>query len=159
MSSGGEAQWSPFVEAVDQQKFTVVTFSYLQDDYASAAQETNIVLQRLRESGYKRVVCIGASLGVTSCASIAQEPEMIGIVLIAGPNNAGSLDKTYPKLFIAGGNDQWAIATQKAYDLADEPKTLVLFPGNGVHGTGLFYSPDRDKFLKLLVDFVNSAAQ
>jgi hypothetical protein len=157
MSSGGEAQWNPFVEAVDQQKFTVVTFNYLQANYVGAAQETNIVLKRLRESGYKRVVCIGASLGVTSCASIAREPEMVGIVLVAGPNNGGSLEATYPKLFIAGGDDRWAVDTQKAYDLADDPKTLVLFPGNGAHGAGLFYSADSDEFLKLLIDFVNSA--
>jgi hypothetical protein len=156
MTEGGQRQWDPFIQAVDQQKFTVVTFDYLQADYVGAFLETNIVLKRLSETGYKRVICIGASLGVTSCASIAGQPEIIGMVLIAGPNNAGSLAKTaYPKLFIAGASDEWAASTQAVYEQAGEPKDLVLFPDNSAHGTQLFYSQDRDKFLKLLIDFVD----
>jgi hypothetical protein len=156
MTEGGQVQWDPFVQAVDKQKFTVITFDYLQADYAGAFLETNIVLKRLSEIGYKRVVCIGASLGVTSCGSIADQPEMIGLVLIAGPNNGGSLANiTYPKLFIAGALDEWAASTKAIYEKASEPKELVLFPDNGIHGTQLFYSSDREVFLKLLIDFVN----
>src|SRR5688572_2905082 len=140
MGSGGETQWDPFVDAVDKQKFTVVTFLRLSYDLAGIVEETNIILQQLRDSGYRRVVCIGASLGVTTCGSIAEQPEMIGIVLIAGPNDAGSLENiTYPKLFIAGATDRFAADTQKIYDQAGEPKELVLFPKDGLHGTDLFY--------------------
>jgi hypothetical protein len=159
MGSGGEVQWDPFVEAVDKQKFTTVTFNYLQTDYSGAAQETKIVLKKLKESGYKHVICIGASLGVTSCASIAREPEILGLVLIAGPNYGGSLAKvTYPKLFIAGALDRWARDTQVVYDQASEPKRLVLFEENSTHGSSLFYSEDRDQFLTLIIDFVNGLA-
>lgn len=159
MTTGGEVQWDPFVEAVDKQNFMTVTFNYLQADFSGAAQDTRIVLKKLREAGYKRVICIGASLGVTSCTSIGREPEIVGLVLVAGPNNGGSLAKvTYPKLFIAGALDQWARDTQVAYDKAAEPKTLVLFEGNSAHGASLFYSNDREEFLTLLIDFVNSLA-
>lgn len=159
MTTGGEVQWDPFVEAVDKQNFMTVTFNYLQADFSGASQETRIVLRKLREAGYKRVICIGASLGVTSCTSLAGEPEIVGLVLVAGPNNGGSLAKvTYPKLFIAGALDQWARDTQVIYDKAAEPKTLVLFEGNSAHGASLFYSNDREEFLTLLIDFVNSLA-
>jgi len=159
MSQGGESQWTPFVDAIDRQKFTVVTFNYLQqypDDYAGVAQGTNLVLETLRKFGYKRVICIGASLGVTACSAIARAPEMVGIVMIAGPNNGSKLDAAYPKLFLAGELDEWAVATKRDYDKADEPKTLTLYPETGIHGTDLFYSPVKDQFLKALVDFVNN---
>lgn len=155
MTTGGEAQWDSFVEAFDREKFSVLTFGYLQADFPGAYQETNIVLKRLRASGYQRVICIGASLGVTACASIARQPELIGIVLVAGPNNGGSLaEVTYPKLFVAGALDQWARDTQLIHDQAADPKTLVLYPDNAAHGADLFYSPDRDAFLALLLEFV-----
>ena len=159
MSSGGESQWSPFVDAVDKQNFTVITFNYTQADAASAAQDTKTILKKLRESGYKRVICIGASLGVGSCSSIASEPEMVGLVLIAGPTVGNGISNvTYPKLFIAGALDRWAASAQFGYEQAAEPKELVLFEENNTHGTSLFTSKDRDEFLSLLVDFVNGLA-
>jgi len=159
MTSGGERQWDPFVEAVDRQNFSTITFSYLQADYPGASQEIRIILEKLRESGYERVICIGASLGVTACGSIAREPEIVGLVLIAGPNFGGSLAKMqYPKLFIAGALDTWAKDTQAVYEQAAEPKRLVLFEGNSAHGTNLFFSGDREQFLSLLIDFVNDLA-
>jgi hypothetical protein len=155
MSYGGEAQWDPFVKTVDKQKFTVITFSYLQPDYIGASQEIAIVMTQLRNVGYQRVVCIGASLGVTACGSVAHEPEMIGLVMIAGPNQGGSLlDIAYHKLFIAAENDPWAKATQLDYDNAAEPRQLVIYPDTGLHGTDLFNSSFRDQFLQALLDFV-----
>jgi len=156
MSVGDETQWSPFVAAVDKQNFTTVTFNYRSANGAS--RDTGLVLQKLRESGYQRIICIGASLGVKSCGSIAHEPEIVGIVLIAGSLNRKLEDVTYPKLFIAGALDQTAFNTQMNYDQAAEPKKLVLFEENSIHGTGLFSSKDRDQFLTLLIDFVNSLA-
>jgi hypothetical protein len=154
MSVGDETQWSPFVAAVDKQNFTAVTFNYRSS--AGAEQDTIVVLQKLRESGYKRIICMGASLGVRSCGSIAYEPGIVGIALIAGSLNHKLSDVTYPKLFIAGALDRAAFNTQMNYDQAAEPKKLILFEGNSIHGTNLFSSKDRDQFLTLLIDFVNS---
>jgi len=156
MSVGDESQWSPFVAAVDKQKFTTVTFNY--QSVSKAEQDTGIVLQKLRESGYKRMICIGASLGVRSCGSIAHEPEIIGVVLISGALNHKLADVIYPKLFIAGALDTDAFYTQMNYDQASEPKKLVLFEDNNIHGTRLFSSKDGEQFLTLLADFVNGLA-
>lgn len=157
MGYGGQSQWDPFVNAVDKQQFTVITFSYLHaDDYVSAVQDTEAVLAKLKEIGYKRFICMGASLGVTACSGIAHAPEMIGIVMISGPNNGLSLDTSYPKLFIASEKDEWAVDTKSDYYQADEPKTLVIFPRAGSHGTDIFTSPSGDQFLNDLLDFVNN---
>lgn len=160
MSYGGESQWDPFVKAIDKEKFTAVTFNYLMlvaDDYASAEQETEIILDTLKSAGYKRAICIGASLGVSACGYIAHDPTMVGIATIAGPNNGGLLtDITYPKLFIAGQLDQWSSPIKSDYKKAIEPKTLIIYPDTAQHGTDLFYSPVGDEFLKALLDFVNN---
>ena len=158
MSYGTEEQWGPFVEAFDKDKFTVVTFNYVlraTNDYFSAEIEAKTILDTLKGFGYKRVICMGASLGVSPCGYISHAPEMVGIVMIAGPNNGGTSDTTYPKLFIAGKLDQWSAPTESEYNRADDPKTLVLYPDIAAHGTDLFGSMVKEQFLKDLLDFVN----
>ena len=159
MAYGNATQWRPFIDAFDRDRFTVITFNYFQRaqaDYAAAEQEVQIIFNTLKSHGFKRVICIGASMGLSACASIAQAPEMIGIVLISGPNNGGSLDTQYPKLFISGKLDQWSSTTESLYNSAPEPKKLILYPDIASHGADLFYSPIGDQFLKSLLDFVNS---
>jgi hypothetical protein len=159
MYYGDATQWKPFVDAFDRDKFTAITFNYyqmVQADYTAGEQEVQIILDTLTSHGFKRVICMGASMGLSACASIAQAPEMVGIVLISGPNNGGSLDTKYPKLFISGKVDQWAATTQSLYDHAPEPKKLIIYPDIASHGTALFYAPVGDQFLKSLLDFVNA---
>ena len=158
VSYGTDEQWDPFVKAFDQDKFTVVTYNYVlraTNDYFSAEIEAKTILDTLKGFGYKRAICMGASLGVSACGFIAHAPEMVGIVMIAGPNNGGTSDTAYPKLFIAGKLDQWASPTESEYNRADEPKTLILYTDIAAHGTDLFGSMVKDQFLKDLLDFVN----
>ncbi len=155
MAYEDETQWDPFVQALDKGKFTIITFKYLRDDYADATQDTGIVLSLLRQVGYKRVICIGASLGVTACGSIVLQPEMAGVVMIAGPNYAQPVKTSYPKLFIAAADDPWSTTTENAYNASTEPRKLVLYPDSSAHGTGMFYSDIKDQFLQTLLDFVN----
>jgi hypothetical protein len=156
MSTGGEAQWAPFVQAADKKKFTLITFNYLQPDYSGAPQAVLTILAKLREVGYKRVICMGASLGVSACGAIIGEPEMVGLVMIAGPSLTGVITNTYPKLFIAAEGDTWSKDTSADYKAAAEPKQLVLYKDTSMHGTTLFYSQYRDQIVKTLVDFVNA---
>jgi pimeloyl-ACP methyl ester carboxylesterase len=157
MSIGGQKQWDPFVAAVDKEKFTTVTFDYR--NINDVNQDMDLVLNRLREAGFERVICIGASLGTRACSSIALEPEIVGLVLIAGSvHHASVAEATYPKLFISGALDRWAFDIQKGHEQAAEPKTLMLFENNRAHGTDLFRSEDTEQFLTLLTDFVNGLA-
>jgi len=157
MSVGGEQQWDPFVAAVDEQKFTTVTFNYR--DIDDAGQDIDLVLGWLKEAGFARVICIGASLGTRACNDLAREPEIAGIVLIAGSvHHASMAEATYPKLFISGGLDVWAFEIEMGYEQAAEPKELVLFEDNRAHGTDLFTSKDSEAFLNVLIDFVNGLA-
>jgi hypothetical protein len=157
MIISGEKQWDPFVAAVDKQKFTTVTFDYR--NINDVGQDMDLILGWLKEAGFTRVVCIGASLGTRACSNIALEPETVGMVLIAGSvHHASVAEATYPKLFISGALDRWAFDIQMGYEQAAEPKELVLFEENRAHGTDLFSSKDGEQFLTLLIDFVNSLA-
>ena len=158
MSIGGDTQWWPPVEAFDKDKFTVVSFNYTRratDDYWSAEIEVKTILETLKGFGYKRFICMGASLGVSACGYIAHAPEMVGMVMIAGPNYGGTSDTAYPKLFLGGALDQWSSPTETEYNRADEPKTLIIYPDVAAHGTDLFGSMVGDQFLKDLLDFIN----
>lgn len=157
MSIGGEKQWDPFVAAVDQQKFTTVTFNYR--DINDVGPDLDLILGRLKEEGFTRLICIGASLGTTACNNIAREPEIVGLVLIAGSvHHASVAEAMYPKLFISGALDVWAFDIQTGYEQAGEPKELVLYDDNRAHGTDLFSSKDAEAFLTVLIDFVNNLA-
>lgn len=157
MSIGGEKQWDPLVAAVDKQKFTTLTFNY--PNIEAVDQAMDLVLGRLREQGFEGVICIGASLGTRACSSIAREPEIVGLVLIAGSvHHASVAEAAYPKLFISGALDRWAFDIQTGYEQAAEPRKLILFEDNRAHGTDLFRSEDGGQLLTLLIDFVNSRA-
>ena len=158
MSIGGEKQWNPFVAAVDKRKFTTITFNYR--DIDNVGPDMELLLGWLNEEGFTRLICIGASLGTRACSSIALEPEIAGIVLIAGSvHHASVAEAAYPKLFISGALDRWAFDIQTGYEKATEPKELVLFEENRAHGTDLFSSKDGDAFLTLLIDFVNTKVE
>ena len=154
MSIGGAKQWDPLVAVVDQQKFTTITFDYR--NINDVDPDMDLVYDWLKEQGFTHVICIGASLGTRACNHIALEPEIVGLVLIAGAvHHATVAEATYPKLFIAGALDRWAFDIRNGYTQAAEPKKLVLFENSRVHGTDLFRSQDSEQFLTLLVDFVN----
>jgi hypothetical protein len=156
MTSGGEQQWNPFVAAVDKQMFTTVTFNYRSVNNVGA--DIQRILSWLKEQGFERVICIGASLGSQACGLIAREPELVGTVLISGPVNINVAEITYPKLLIASTRDSFSIDIKAGYDRAAEPKELLLFEDNSAHGTDIFSSDDGDAFLTRLIDFVNGLA-
>jgi hypothetical protein len=118
-----------------------------------------VILDWLKKEGFTRLICIGASLGTRACNHIALQPEMAGMVLVAGAvHHATVAGAMYPKLFIAGELDRWAFDIKNGYEKASEPKTLVLFKDNSIHGTDLFHSKDDEQFLALLIDFVSGLA-
>jgi len=157
MSIGGEKQWNPFVAVVDKHRFTTITFDYR--NINDVNPDMDLVHNWFKRVGFTRVICIGASLGTRACSHIALEPEIVGMVLIAGSvHHATVAEATYPKLFIAGALDRWAFDIKNGYQTASEPKTLVLFENNRVHGTDLFHSKDSEQFLTMLINFVNGVA-
>ena len=98
----------------------------------------------------------------------ADIPELAGIVVIDSPREAPNFKVSdrqivsigAPKLFVGSRNDRTVAyaETVALYQLAVAPKTLQTYEGSA-HGSDLLKSPDREHFVKLLLDFVGGALQ
>lgn len=155
MSIGDESQWAPLYETLDKDKYLIITYPWLYN--AAVIDETEVLLEQLRSAGFERVICIGASLGASACGWLADQPEMIGLVFIAGPAKHKLDTIDVPKLFIAGESDRFARNAKLDYKQASEPKELVLYP-TSKHGTNLFGSEYGEQFLTVLLNFIEDAA-
>ena len=122
----------------------------------------------LRERGYRRIVCAGASLGARACISAALFEEMAGLVFLAGPDPGIVDGRQYPqdlvspdmpKLFVVAEYDPYAVArtaVPSLYEISPEPRDLRTFPGTA-HGTDLFSTEYGTEFRDLLADFLLEA--
>lgn len=117
----------------------------------------------LKEKGYEKIVCMGASMGGTACLMLAMEKEIAGLVVIASERPIGMkqypedlVSKSIPKLFIVADRDPYAFVIseiQKMYDVSPEPKQLKIFSGD-VHGTDIFKTDNGTAFRDLLLEFL-----
>jgi pimeloyl-ACP methyl ester carboxylesterase len=155
MSSGTESQWAPLYESLDKDQYTIITYPWLYN--TAVIDETETLLESLRSAGFERVICLGASLGATACGWLANQPETIGLVFIAGPVKHKLDTIEVPKLFIAGEKDRFALNTKLDHEQASEPKEIVLYP-TARHGTDIFTSDYSEEFLDLLLTFIDETA-
>jgi len=137
-SVGGmsESQWSFFARELAQNGFTALAISSpeSQDDTFVLVSQA---IEFLRENGYRRIVCAGASNGASGCAFNAEEPEITGLLLITY-HGAANLKVTLPKLFVAGEEaDPWRATTEAGFKTAGESKTLVLVPNTSGNGPSI----------------------
>jgi len=124
-------------------------------------------LQFLRDEGHEKILCLGASMGGTTCIQIAINGyELAGLVALGsalitgyGPNDLEvSLDDfgslTLPKAFIAAENDTGLVVGDitRMYEASPEPKALYLLPGSA-HGTDLFETAAGSELTTILLDF------
>ena len=123
------------------------------------------LIEHLHEQGYQRIVCMGASMGGSTCLRAAVEYDLDGVVVIGSTMSLGdptriTVDEfaglTLPKLFITTENDRYQeipAAIEEMYTIAQEPKQLRVFPGN-VHGTEMFSQPYAEEFTAELLAFL-----
>lgn len=140
------------------------------DASSDIAHRTDLraALALLRERGYRRVVCVGASLGAGACARVALVEELAGLVFLGGPNPGVVGDKQYPqdlvnpgmpKLFVVTEYDRYAAvrtATRELYEVSPEPRHLQIYPGTA-HGTEMLTAEYGDDFRDLLANFLEEA--
>jgi pimeloyl-ACP methyl ester carboxylesterase len=119
----------------------------------------------LRERGYRRIACVGASLGARACISAALYEEMAGLAFLAGvepgvvegweyPRDLVSPDM--PKLFVVTEYDPYSAvrtAVPALYEVSPEPRELHIFPGTA-HGTELFATEYGEEFRGLVAGFL-----
>lgn len=158
IANTGEAaisDWAPLVDALETNKnLRIVTFAY-RDVYSTGDKDVTAVLDYLRAEGIKKTVCIGAGIGSRFCANRKQEPDIIGMVLIA--TNGLAIDADFPKLFLTTAADPFRMAgsTERVYNQSAEPKVFKTYPAS-VHGPALFFKEDvGPQVLADITDFIN----
>jgi dienelactone hydrolase len=168
-----QTTWQPFAQLIAENGFTALTLDFRGRGQSRGILQPNLLIkdvdaaiQFLRDRGYQRIVCMGASMGGTACLKAALEDDLLGLVVIASPMSSGAPTDvqpadfpklTLPKLFVCAEKDRYETAlthVKLMYDLSPEPKQLKIFAGATGHGTELFAGSDGDGFRALLMSFL-----
>jgi Tol biopolymer transport system component/dienelactone hydrolase len=163
-----QRSWTSFAQTIAPQGFGALTFNF-RADRSKLDLDVRAAVGFLRDQGYQRIVCMGASMGGTACLKAAVDTDLAGVVVISSLWTTGSgstggalivrhadlAQLTLPTLFVTTDKDGNGVpTTMKAmYEAAPEPKALKIFPGT-VHGTDIFFTPQGDEFRDLLVGFL-----
>lgn len=165
-----QSSWASFARYAALQGFGALTFNF-RADRSRLALDVQGAIEFLREQGYSRIACVGASMGGTACIRAAAESDLDGLVVISslwttgsGPTGGALVVNheelgwlTLPKLFVTTENDGNGVPTtiKVMYEAAQEPKALEIFPGS-VHGTDIFATPQGEELRDLLVGFLDN---
>lgn len=150
-------RWGPLVESLGtNENLRIVTFDYRDvNSTGKNIEDVMAIHDYLRAEGIKKTICIGSGAGSLYCTNLQEEPEIIGMVLIA--TWAPAIDSEFPKLFLTADADPFggAGSTKRAYEQSAEPKTFKSYAAS-VHGVSLFYKEDvGPQVLADVTDFIN----
>jgi len=138
-SQGGtsESEWAFFAKALATAGFTALTLSS-PDSQGDTVVLVGQAIRFLREQGFRRIACGGASNGASGCAFNATEPEVTGLLLVTYHGAANLSSLAIPKLFVVAEEaDPWRATTEVGFKKAGDPKTLVLVPGTSFTGPSI----------------------
>jgi hypothetical protein len=155
-SRGGysETEWSAFAQVLAGEGFTALTMGS-QDDEGVTILNVGYAIDFLKQNGFDKIICIGASNGASGCAYNANRPEIVGVVLVTYHGNADLSKVTLPKLFIAAEQDAvYRPKTEQGYQAAAEPKALIIVPGTAATGPALLDTSGGGDLRTNIVDFV-----
>jgi pimeloyl-ACP methyl ester carboxylesterase len=174
MGIADQSTWQAFAAETADQGITALTFDFrcfgssgCSGGVAEIVRLTDVLtaIQYLRDQGYQRIVCMGASMGANACMHASLQEELAGLVFIAGAYKSSPYHYNYPddlpnpdmpKLFIVTDQDPYPVvigATKRYYEDSQEPKQLFIYPET-VHGTDIFTTASGSQFHQVLMDFL-----
>lgn len=172
-----QVSWHPFARLLAEAGYTALAIDFRGRGASGGARiggiATNLLIKDARAAveflqarGYRRLVCMGASMGGTTCLRLAVDGELEGVVVISstmriGPDNKVTPEDlqqlTIPKLFVCGSRDfQEVVSDMSAmYRLAEQPKQEIIYD-NASHGTNLFLGPYGDDLRQQIMTFLDA---
>ena len=170
-----QRDWEAFARMIAERGYSAVTLDFRgrglsKGDYNATnylIRDMRALIDYLQEEGYDRFVCMGASMGGSTCLRAAVEYDLEGVVVIGSfmsngkPTNITTdelVALTIPKLFITTEKDRFGdipAAIKSMYEISQEPKQLRIFPGE-VHGTEMFKQPYGEEFAAELLAFLEA---
>lgn len=171
-----QTTWRTFARVLAEHGYATLTFDFRGIGRSSGIANRNkldldlaAAVQFMRDQGHKRIVCIGASMGGTTCIRRALDGEEFeGLVTLSSATitgvdtgievseeELGSL--TLPTLFITAEGDSDLVVTDTThmYESSPEPKALYLLPGRA-HGAYLFNTDAGDELTTILLEFLKN---
>jgi acetyl esterase/lipase len=169
--SNSRRSWMPFAKHIaDRGLVTALAIdlrgygnSVASPSFTKQSLDVSAAINFLKEQGYTRIVCMGASMGGNACVEASlQNLDLVGLAVIA---SNPFLDRDYsvlsmPKLFVLEQGDPYGLTDRMTavFELMPEPKEYHTFPEE-VHGTRMFKTDSGDEFRSLLIDFIESFAE
>lgn len=172
-----QASWFPFAHLLAERGYAALTFDFRgmgQSEgklvYRNLPLDIDAAVHFLQDQGYSRIVCMGASMGGTSCLRTAQDYSFAGLVIIASVMNidmgTDSLFVTQSdlgnlaqeKLFVTAAHDHSLIVSniKMMHELSPDPKDLLIIQGRFEHGTDLFTSDAEEELSNALLQFLET---
>ncbi|MBM9616969.1 alpha/beta hydrolase [Desulfobulbus rhabdoformis] len=167
MDTNDQHEWDVIIDDILSEGYMILTYDYFQhaDDQSKTLEDA---ISFVCDSGVKKVILIGASRGGVASIKVAARHVnndcIVGVVALSAPieyegtvfysKNELSRIKI-PKLLINSENDDGANDTRKMFELFDNPKEILFYPGHA-HGTELF-GKERESIIKKLQEFTAAA--
>jgi len=175
-TGANQKDWYAFAQVLEEHGYTALAFDFRGNGKSSGSPDRNkldldlaAALQFIRDQGHTRIVCIGASMGGTTCIRKSLDGEKFeGLVALSSAmittygtgiqvSEEELASLTLPKLFITAENDSNLVINDitRMYESSPEPKALHLLPGS-VHGTDLFDTDASDELTMILLEFLEN---
>lgn len=177
MGDKHEDSWAAFAQTVAEAGYLALTYDFrywvngkMQEGLMKhVAEDLRAAVSFVREQGAEQVVLVGASMGGMATAKTAASTQATAAIILAAPLEASGVGVlvqpeevqaiSVPKLFITSENDRTVKpeALQAMYELAVEPKELVIYPGTA-HGTDLFKTESGAELQRKILEFIQTHA-
>ena len=168
-----QQSWQPFALILAERDFTALTLDFRgrgksegNPVYNTLPYDIFAAIQFLKDRGFERIVCIGASMGGTACMRAAVDHDLAGLGVIASvmsngkPNQVSVFDiqqMTLPKVLVYAGNEAPAVVIDMKIisEFAPEPKLVQVYQASA-HGTNLFNTEYGSQLTELLIGFLEA---
>jgi dienelactone hydrolase len=171
-TGANQRDWETFARLIAARGYSAVTLDFRGRGRSGGdisatyylIRDMRALIDHLHEKGYDRIVCIGASMGGSTCLRAAVEYDLEGVVVMGSLMGTGEPTTvtgeelaalTIPKLFITTEDDGYEVpeTMKHMYDISQEPKQFRIFPGDA-HGTKMFKQPYGEQVTAELLAFL-----
>jgi len=166
-----QESWHPFARLAAEQGFAALTLDLRGRGESEGEMyppkmilDARAGVEFLRQRNFKRIACLGASMGGTTCLRLALDGDLAGVVVISstrsvgGENGVSAPDLralTIPKLYVYGERDAIIPSDMELmFKNSAEPKQLITYD-HAAHGTDLLLSTYGDDLRQQLLTFLN----
>lgn len=165
-----QESWHPFARLAAEGGFAALTIDLRgRGESEGELHPPKIILDAragidfLRQRNFKRIACLGASMGGTTCMRLALDADLAGIVVISSTRSVGGengvstqdlIAMEIPKLYVYGERDSIIPSEMELmFRNSAEPKQLITYD-HAAHGTDLFLSIHGDDLRQNLLKFL-----